>query len=125
MSVNLGNLNISLDQFNEAARGKYNIAQLKLGPDGASVVRTNNHKHWTIFNNTPFSAEESLSIKFAFCRALEREGLGGDDALDAIRTKLGIPGSQLDAMKADPMENKIEDNLDENLNINAWLGGND
>ncbi len=55
MGLDLGNLSISLDRFNEAASGKYNIGQLKLSKDGTSVYRTNNHKTWTIFNNTKIS----------------------------------------------------------------------
>jgi hypothetical protein len=99
MSVNLNMLNIDLARFNEAASGKHNIGQLKLGADGASVVRTNNHKHWTIFNNTEIRPEESLAIKNAFCKALSREGLS-DDKVGEIRMKLGIGGSILDTLKA-------------------------
>ena len=52
MAINLSNLKISLDKFNEAAKGTYNIGHIKLGADCKSVYRTNNHKTWTIFNNT-------------------------------------------------------------------------
>ena len=52
MSVNLSKLDISLDQFNAVANGKYNIGQIKLNQDGTGVYRTNNHKTWTIFNTT-------------------------------------------------------------------------
>jgi hypothetical protein len=99
MPVNLNNLNIGLDQFNAAASGKHNIGQLKLGGDGASVVRTNNHKHWTIFNNTEIRPEESLAIKDAFCNALSREGLS-EDKVEEIREKLGIGGGRLESLKA-------------------------
>ena len=98
MPVNLNMLNIGLDQFNAVASGKHNIGQLKLGDDGASVVRTNNHKHWTIFNNTEIRPEESLAIKHAFCNALSRAGLS-DDKLEEIRYKLGINRSILDTLK--------------------------
>lgn len=99
MAVNLNMLNINIDQFNAAASGKHNIGQLKLGGDGASVVRTNNHKHWTIFNNTEIRPEESLAIKNAFCKALDRAGLS-EEKVDEIREKLGIGGSLLDTLKA-------------------------
>ena len=75
MAVNLSNLNISLDQFNAVSSGKYNIGQLKLGEDGASVYRTNNHKTLTFLNNTKISPEESFALKTAFCKALANEGL--------------------------------------------------
>ena len=99
MGVNLNNLSISLDQFNKVSSGDYNIGQLKLSSDGASVYRTNNHKTWTIFNNTKISTAESLAIKFAFCKALASEGLSVDE-MTAIKAKLGIPGSEGDALKA-------------------------
>lgn len=99
MGVNLNNLSISLDQFNKVSSGDLNIGQLKLSSDGASVYRTNNHKTWTIFNNTKISTAESLAIKFAFCKALASEGLSVDD-MAAIKQKLGIPGSEGDALRA-------------------------
>ena len=98
MGLDLGNLSISLDRFNEAASGKYNIGQLKLSKDGTSVYRTNNHKTWTIFNNTKISSAESLAIKSAFCRALANEGLSTDDIND-IKEKLGIAGPEVDLFR--------------------------
>ncbi len=89
MGIDLANVSISLDRFNEVASGKYNIGQLKLSEDGTSVYRTNNHKTWTIFNNTKISAEESLAVKNAFCKALADEGLSADDIAN-IKKKLGI-----------------------------------
>ena len=44
MAINLSNLNISLDKFNAASGGEYNIGQMKLSSDGKSVYRANNHK---------------------------------------------------------------------------------
>ena len=95
--VNLDKLNISLDKFNEVADGTYNIGQLKLSDDGKSVYRTNNHKTWTIFNNTKISPEESLAIKQAFCNALSNEGLVSDK-IDFIKRELGIYGSKLEVL---------------------------
>ena len=99
MPVNLNNLNISLDNFNEAASGKYNIGQLKLGEDGASVVRTNSRKVLTFLNKTQIRPEESLAIKNAFCNALQREGLS-DDAIADIRQKLGLRNTMRETLKA-------------------------
>ena len=103
MGVDLGNLSISLDRFNEVASGKYNIGQLKLSEDGTSVYRTNNHKTWTIFNNTKISSAESLAIKTAFCRALANEGLSTDDIND-IKEKLGIAGPEVDLFRPGGMK---------------------
>ena len=99
MGVNLNNLNISLDQFNAVSSGKYNIGQLKLGADGASVYRTNNHKTLTFLNTTRISPEESFALKSAFCNALANEGLSLDD-IEEVKNKLGIAGGAIDAVRA-------------------------
>ena len=99
MAVNLSTLNISLDKFNAESSGTYNIGQMKLSSDGKSVYRANNHKTWTILNRTEISSEEALAVKFAFCKALSNEGLS-PEAVNAVKAKLGIPGSALDALKA-------------------------
>ena len=99
MAINLSNLNISLDKFNAVSSGTYNIGQMKLSSDGKSVYRTNNHKTFTILNRTEISSEEALAVKFAFCRALSREGLS-QDAINAVKQKLGIPGDAMAALKA-------------------------
>lgn len=99
MPVNLDNLNISLDNFNAAAKGQFNIGQLKLGADGTSVVRTNNRKTLTFLNKTQIRPEESLAIKNAFCEAFKREGLA-DDAIAAIRKKLGLGNTMRETLAA-------------------------
>ena len=99
MAINLSKLNISLDTFNAESSGTYNIGQMKLSSDGKSVYRTNNHKTFTILNRTEISSEEALAVKFAFCRALSKEGLS-QDAINAVKQKLGIPGNASDALKA-------------------------
>lgn len=86
MAINLSRLNISLDKFNAESSGTYNIGQMKLSSDGKSVYRTNNHKTFTILNRTEISTEEALAVKFAFCRALSREGLS-QDAINAVKQK--------------------------------------
>ena len=99
MAINLSRLNISLDKFNAESSGTYNIGQIKLSSDGKSVYRTNNHKTFTILNRTEIRSEEAVAVKFAFCRALSKEGLSQED-IAAVKQKLGIPGSALDALKA-------------------------
>ena len=37
---------------------------------------------------------EALAVKFAFCKALSKEGLS-QEAVDAVKAKLGIPGDSL------------------------------
>ena len=99
MAINLSKLNISLDTFNAESSGTYNIGQMKLSSDGKSVYRTNNHKTFTILNRTEISSEEALAVKFAFCRALSKEGLT-QEAINTVKQKLGIPGDAMDALKA-------------------------
>ena len=99
MAINLSSLNISLDKFNAESSGTYNIGQMKLSSDGKSVYRTNNHKTFTILNRTEISSEEALAVKFAFCKALSREGLS-QEAINTVKQKLGIPGDAMAALKA-------------------------
>lgn len=99
MPINLNKLDISLDQFNMAAKGQYNIGQLKLGEDGASVVRINNHKFFTSLNHKPIRPEESLALKNAFCNAFRKEGLS-EEAVAEIRKKLGLGDTILDTLSA-------------------------
>ena len=98
-AINLSSLNISLDKFNNEASGVMNIGQIKLSSDGKSVYRTNNHETLTILNRTKISSEEALAVKFAFCKALSQEGLS-QDAIKAVKQKLGIPGDAMAALKA-------------------------
>ena len=99
MAINLSKLNISLDTFNAESSGTYNIGQMKLSSDGKSVYRTNSHKTFTILNRTEISSEEALAVKFAFCKALSKEGLS-QEAINTVKQKLGIPGDAMDALKA-------------------------
>lgn len=99
MAINLTNLNISLDAFNKEASGVMNIGQMKLSSDGKSIYRTNKHETLTILNRTKISSEEALAVKFAFCKALSKEGLS-QDAIDAVKAKLGISGNAITALKA-------------------------
>ena len=99
MAINLSNLNISLDKFNKEASGVMNIGQIKLSSDGKSVYRTNNHETLTILNRTKISSEEALAVKFAFCKALAKEGLS-QEAINTVKQKLGIPGDAMDALKS-------------------------
>lgn len=104
MSVNLNNLNISLDNFNAAANGTYNIGQMKLNKDGTGVYRANSHKTWTILNKTEISQEEALAVKEAFCRAVKNEAKLDESAVNELKEKLGIGSSKYSSMKAGQMK---------------------
>ena len=104
MSVSLNNLNISLDSFNAAASGKYNIGQIKLNQDGTGVYRANSHKTFTILNKTEISQEEAFAVKEAFCRAIKNEAKLDDSAVQELKDKLGIGSSRFSSMKAGTMK---------------------
>lgn len=104
MSVSLHNLNISLDNFNAAASGKYNIGQIKLNQDGTGVYRTNTHKTLTILNTTEISQEEAVAVKEAFCRAVRSEAKLDDAAVQELKNKLGIGDSKFSSMRAGTMK---------------------
>ena len=104
MSVSLNNLNISLDDFNAAASGKYNIGQIKLNEDGTGVYRTNSHKTFTILNKTEISKAEAFAVKEAFCRAVKNEAKLDDAAVQELKEKLGIGSSRFSLMKAGAMK---------------------
>lgn len=103
MSVSLHNLNISLDNFNAAASGKYNIGQIKLNQDGTGVYRTNTHKTLTILNTTEISQEEAVAVKEAFCRAVKNEAKLDDTAVQELKEKLGIGSDKFLSMRAGTM----------------------
>ncbi len=104
MSVSLHNLNISLDNFNAAASGKYNIGQIKLNQDGTGVYRANSHKTFTILNKTEISQEEAVAVKEAFCRAVKDAAKLDDNAVKELKDKLGIGSSKFSAMKTGTMK---------------------
>ena len=104
MSVSLHNLNISLDSFNAAASGTYNIGQIKLNQDGTGVYRTNSHKTFTILNRTEISQDEAVAVKEAFCRAVKNEAKLDDDAVKELKDKLGIGSDKFSSMRAGTMK---------------------
>ena len=104
MSVSLHNLNISLDNFNAAASGQYNIGQIKLNQDGTGVYRTNSHKTFTILNRTQISQEEASAVKEAFCRAVANEAKLDGAAVQELKDKLGIGSGKFSSMRAGTMK---------------------
>lgn len=92
MAISLSDINISLDQFAAATSGKFNIGQLRLGEDGASVERVNNHKTFAFLNSTKVSAEESFALRSAFVKALSREGVSAE-SMEQVRKDLGLDKS--------------------------------
>lgn len=103
MAISLNNINISLDQFAAAASGKYNIGQLKLGEDGASISRVNNHKTLRFLNTTRIGAEESLAIRSAFANALSKSGISAE-SMAQIRKELGLADGEIELLTSGKLE---------------------
>ena len=97
MAVNLDTLNISLNSFDAASDGDFNIGHIKLNEDGTGVCRTNRHKTFEFLNWDTISPEETLAIKNAFYDALSRERLSSE-SMDDIRTRLGLKKDTVGAL---------------------------
>ena len=75
MKVNLANLNISLQQFQEISSGKYNAGEIRLTGQN-SLGKVNNHVSRLGQNVAPLSHEEVMAVKAAFVKALSTGGVG-------------------------------------------------
>ena len=64
MAINLGNVNISLRQFQEISSGTYNAGEVKLTSE-TGIGKVNNHVTMKFLNNTKISHMEVLAIKNA------------------------------------------------------------
>jgi len=88
MSINLSNVNITIQQFQEIASGKYNAGEVKLTSE-TSLGKINNHVGYGGTNNDTISHDEVLAIKDAFVRARSKSGVGVN-ALAEIRRRIGL-----------------------------------
>lgn len=87
-TINLANVNVSLQQFQKMSSGTYNAGEVKL-TSATTLGRLNNHVVFTVFNGKSILHEEVLAIKEAFVRALSDNGVG-QAALDQVRRELGL-----------------------------------
>ena len=86
--INLANVNITIQQFQDIASGKYNAGEVTLTSE-TSLGKINNHIGAGGSNNDGISHNEVLAIKDAFVRALSRSGVGLI-ALNDIRRRIGL-----------------------------------
>ena len=91
MSVNLANVNIPLQQFQQVATGKYNAGEVRLANE-STLEKINNRVHFTGLNRTSLPHAEVIAIKDAFVKALREGGVDGA-AIDRIRVQLGLAPS--------------------------------
>ena len=88
MSINLANVNISLQQFQSISSGKYNAGEVALASE-TTLDKINNHVHSTGKNKTELSHAEVLAIKQAFVKALTQGGVGAAE-IARVRRELGL-----------------------------------
>ena len=88
MAINLSNVNISIQKFQEISSGKYNAGEVKLTSE-TSIDKVNNHVTMKFLNTTKISHVEVLAIKNAFVKALKGGGVDADE-LNRIRQELGL-----------------------------------
>ncbi len=86
--INLANVNITIQQFQQIASGKFNAGEVKLKSE-RSLDIINNHVRSRDENVKTISHDEVLAIKEAFVRALSQNGVG-PDALNDIRRRIGL-----------------------------------
>ena len=86
--INFANVNITIQQFQQIASGKFNAGEVKLKSE-RSLDIINNHVRSRDENVKTISHDEVLAIKQAFVRALSQNGVG-PDALNDIRRRIGL-----------------------------------
>ena len=92
----LANVNISIQQFQAVATGKYNAGEVRLANE-TTLEKINNSVHFKGSNQTHFKGSnqttlshlEVLAIKNAFIKALSQNGVGVDE-IARIRRDLGL-----------------------------------
>ena len=84
----LANVNISIQQFQAVATGKYNAGEVRLANE-TTLEKINNSVHFKGSNQTTLSHLEVLAIKNAFIKALSQNGVGVDE-IARIRRDLGL-----------------------------------
>lgn len=123
-NVNLSNVDISIQQFQRISSGTINAGEVRLAGE-RGLARMNHHVFFTICNGKTLAHDEVLTIKNAFVKALQGNGVG-DSELDSVRRELGLaPDGAADRSLAErsirPLSRqKIREILDRNANtINA------
>ena len=88
MAINLSNVNITIQQFQEVASGVINAGEVRLTSDH-SLGKVNDHVHSRGKNVVPVSHAEVLAVKDAFVKALQQNGVSVDE-INRVRRELGL-----------------------------------
>ncbi len=86
--VNLSNVNVTIQQFQEISSGKYNAGEVRLSSNH-SLVKVNDRVHSRGKNVVPISHAEVLAVKDAFVKALQQNGVAADE-INRVRRELGL-----------------------------------
>jgi hypothetical protein len=87
-SVNLANVNISLQQFQDISSGKYNAGEVKLA-SATRLGKMNHHVHQKFRNDEMISHQEVIAIKEALVKALSQYVVDTEE-IDKVRRELGL-----------------------------------
>ena len=86
--VNFSNVNITIQQFQEIASGKYNAGEVRLASE-TSLDKINHRVTFRGDNKVSLSHAEVLAVKQAFVNALRQSGVGADEVA-RVRAQLGL-----------------------------------
>ena len=99
-TINLANVNISIQQFQDVSNGKFNAGEVLLTSE-TTLDKVNDHVRVKSWNNVARSHHEVLAVKTAFARALMDNGVG-EEAIARVRRELGLaPEGAVDTSLAD------------------------
>ena len=125
--VNFPNVNITIQQFQEIASGKYNAGEVRLAT-ATSLDKINHRVTFKGDNKVSLSHAEVLAVKQAFVRALSGAGVGADEVA-RVRAHLGLDPArpvdvELKERSLKPLSRQqIRSILDRNANtINQHVG---
>ena len=85
--------NVTFDQFNAIASGKYNAGQIDFVGDGdrATLKKVNHHIHFTGSNAVVIDSARTVALKHAFVQAMATRLGDNAKAISEIRRMLGLP----------------------------------
>ena len=127
--VNFSNVNITIQQFQEIASGKYNAGEVRLAT-ATSLDKINHRVTFKGDNKVSLSHAEVLAVKQAFVRALSGAGVGADEVARG-RAQLGLDPKrpvdvELKARSLKPLSRQqirsILDRNKETINQNVGVG---
>jgi len=87
-TINLANVNITIQEFQSISDGEYNAGEVKL-TSATTLGKMNHHLTFRGSNDKTISHAEILAIKDAFVRALSQNGVDANE-INHVRKELGL-----------------------------------